>query len=37
VHHPLESGVEAPSRLAWPEGFDLIASDFLDRPSQLAS
>ncbi len=37
VERALEFSAEAPSRLAWPEGFDFIASDFLDRPSQLAS
>lgn len=35
VHRALEFGAEAPPRPARPEGFDLVASDFLDLARQL--
>ena len=35
VHRALEFGAEAPPRPARPEGFDLIASDFVDLARQL--
>jgi 2-haloacid dehalogenase len=37
VHRALEFGAEAPPRPARPEGFDLIASDFLDLARQLSA
>ncbi len=35
VHRALEFGAEAPARMARPEGFDLVASDFYDLARQL--
>jgi len=37
VHRALEFGAQAPARPARPEGFDLVASDFLDLARQLAA
>jgi 2-haloacid dehalogenase len=37
VHRALEFGPDAPARPARPEGFDLIASDFLDLAGQLGA
>ena len=37
VHRALEFGPDAPPRPARPEGFDLIASDFLDLAEQLGA
>jgi 2-haloacid dehalogenase len=37
VHRALEFGAEAPPRPARPEGFDLIASDFVDLARQLGA
>jgi 2-haloacid dehalogenase len=37
VHRALEFGPDAPPRPAQPEGFDLVASDFLDLARQLGA
>jgi len=37
VHRPLEFGPDAPPRPARPEGFDLVATDFLDLAQQLGA
>lgn len=37
VHRALEFGAEAPPRPARPEGFDIVASDFLDLARQLST
>ncbi len=37
VHRALEFGPDAPPRPARPEGFDLVASDFLDLAEQLGA
>ena len=37
VHRALEFGPDAPPRTARPEGFDLVAADFLDLAAQLGA
>ena len=37
VHRPLEFGPDAPPRAARPEGFDVVAGDFLDLARQLGA